>query len=392
MTRYVLSLLLAIALTSCSIELTGATPVATVPAGSGRVGSPVPSATAPRTTNPATGNPPAATPGLTPLASGGFQVPITWGDLGLTGKIVVTAGTQGVDQLDLATGEVTGLFRTANPEMSWVIGQSVSPDGQLMVMAYAPPPAAGQVQTGYTDLVIVPMDGSAEPVPLVERADPDEDFIWPKWSPDGMYVYYVHITPPDPSSFLSHFVVTRIAFPDGQPEPIADNAIWPRPSPDGSSLTYVVYDPVNAAQSLHISNADGSEPRHIELPPSFVSIDSPMFTPDGEWILFSGITTGLSAEPSPSWLDRLFGVEPAFANGAPADWWRVPVSGGDPQKLTSILDLGMYGTFSPDGRHVAFSSYSGLFVMNPDGTNIVRLLGIENIPGTIGQATLDWLP
>jgi Tol biopolymer transport system component len=319
-------------------------------------------------------------------------VPVTWGDLGLTGKIVITAGTQGVDQLDLTTGEVTAMFRTPNPGLSWVIGQSLSPDGRLMVMAYAPPPPAGKTQTGYTDLVIVPTDGSAEPQPLVERADPDEDFIWPAWSPDGEFVYFVHITPPEQNSYLSHFVIERLAYPDGQPEMIADNAIWPRLSSDGSKLTYVVFDPVSAAQSLYVSDPDGRDPRHIELPGSIISIDSPMFTPDGDWIMFSGITQGLSGAPAPSFLSRLLKPQPAFANGAPADWWRVPVSGGTPEKLTNILDLGMYGTFSPDGAHVAYSSYTGLFVMNLDGTNVVELLGIENIPGTIGQATINWLP
>jgi Tol biopolymer transport system component len=391
MFKHALTILLALALSGCSIEVTGITPAPTTSGEAGALRSPIPSTTALR---PQVGlaTPTGETAVFEPDSTGGFTVPMTWSASSLSGKIVFTAGTQGVDQLDLSNGHVSRLFRTPDPDMSWVIGQSVSPDGKKMVMAYAPPPPAGKTQTGYTDLVIVSTDGSGEPEPLIVRSDPDEDFIWPTWSPDGMYVYYVHISPPVKNSFLSHFVIERIAFPDGQPETIADNAIWPRLSPDGSKVVYVVYDTVTAAQSLHTANADGSGANLISLPSSFISIDSPMFSPDEKWILFSGITQGLSDVPSPSWLDRLFGVQPAFANGAPADWWRVPAEGGTPEKLTSILDLGMYGTFSPDGTHVAYSSYTGLFVMNPDGTNIVRLIGIENIPGTIGQATVDWLP
>jgi Tol biopolymer transport system component len=391
MAKHILTLLLALALSACSIEVTGITPAPTVGSASTSIGSAIPSAPAlPGPTGPA---PTVVQPAVvSPDSTEGFTVPITWGSLGLTGKIVFTAGTQGVDQLDLATGQVSRLFRTPDPDMSWVIGQSISADGQYMVMAYAPPPPSGQTQTGYTDLVIVPTDGSSDPEPLAERSGPDEDFIWPTWSPDGKYVYYVHISPPEQDSFLSHFVIERLAYPDGQPEAIADNAIWPRLSPDGSKIVYVVYDTVTAAQSLHTAKADGSNATLISLPSAFISIDSPMFSPDEEWIYFSGITQGLSDVPSPSWLDRLFGVQPAFANGAPADWWKVPAGGGTPEKLTSILDLGMYGTFSPDGKHIAYSSYTGLFAMNPDGTNIVQLIGIENIPGTIGQATVDWLP
>jgi Tol biopolymer transport system component len=392
MIKHAYPILLALALTACSIEVTGITPAATVPGAPSSLESPVPSTTALHTAATNAGTPGVEPTGLPPDSTGGFVIPVTWGDLGLSGKIVFTAGRQGVDELDLSTGQVTRMFRTPDPEMSWVIGQSVSPDGREMVMAFAPPPPPGQTQTGYTDLVIVPTDGSAEPEPLVERKDPDEDFIWPTWSPDGKFVYYVHISPPEENSFLSHFVIERLPYPDRQPEAIVENAIWPRLSSDGSRLAYVVYDTVTAAQSLYTANADGTDARHIELPSSFISIDSPMFSPDNEWILFSGITQGFSDAPSPSWLDRLLGVQAAFANGAPADWWRIPVDGGNPEKLTSILDLGMYGTFAPDGRHVAYSSYTGLFVMNPDGSDIVQLLGIENIPGTIGQATVDWLP
>lgn len=387
MKRLLLSIAILLCLSSCSIEVAATSPAATAPANTA-----VPSATAPGPVRQGASSPVPQVPGATSGSGEGFVVPVTWGDLGLTGRIVITAGTQGVDQLDLATGEVIGLFKPPDPEMSWVIGQSVSPDGGLMVMAYAPPPPSGKTQTGYTDLVIVPMDGSSDPQPLVERSDPDEDFIWPAWTPDGEYVYFVHITPPEQNSYLSHFVIERLKFPDGQLEMIADNAIWPRLSSDGSKLTYVMFDPVSAAQSLYVAEPDGSDARHIELPGSLISIDSPMFTPNGDWIMFSGITQGLSLAPPPSLLDRLLYAQPASANGAPADWFRVPVSGGPPEKLTNILDLGMYGTFSPDGGHVAYSSYTGLFVMNPDGTNIIELLGIESIPGAIGQATVNWLP
>ncbi|MEK7327154.1 MAG: hypothetical protein AAB217_18070, partial [Chloroflexota bacterium] len=82
-----------------------------------------------------------------------------WAGLNLTGQLVFTQGVDGIEKLDLATGQRETLFKP--PEDAWLTSASVSPDGAQIVLAYAPPPPEGQIQFGYTGLYQMPADGSA---------------------------------------------------------------------------------------------------------------------------------------------------------------------------------------------------------------------------------------
>ena len=129
------------------------------------------------------------------------------------------------------------------------------------------------------------------------------------------------------------------------------------------------------------------------MPPgSFQSIDAPVFSPDGQFIYFSG-TGGYSPSSSTwlwpdhrTWLDRLTGVQPAYANGLPSEWWRLPIVGGDPTRLSNIQAAGLSGAFSPDGQFFAFISYSGMAMMSADGANLTWI----DVGATLGNVI--WLP
>jgi hypothetical protein len=315
---------------------------------------------------------------------------VTWADLQLSGHIIFTAGTQGVDQLDLASGAVTSLFQPADPQTSWALAQTVAPDGRQMIVAYAPPPEQGQIQFGYTHLYRLAMNGPQALEPLIPAANSKEAYFDPTWSPDGKFVYYTRLVDSATLSETATYQIERLSFPGGQPEAVVDNAFWPRLSADGSALVYVTFDPLKPANQLYVASADGQNPRHIDLPAQFQAVDSPFFSLDGDFIYFSAISTYNPAQAS--WLDRLLGVQTAFADGSPADWWRVPAAGGPPQLVAEVLDTGMYGVPAPDGRHIAYISGSGLYVMNLDGRALTALVSIENIPGSIGSASVDWLP
>jgi Tol biopolymer transport system component len=75
------------------------------------------------------------------------------------------------------------------------------------------------------------------------------------------------------------------------------------------------------------------------------------------------------------------------AHSVPSDWWVVPVAGGDPQRLTKIQTINLFASISPDRRHIASLSGEGLFVMDPDGSNLTRLLLDSSMHGTIA-----WIP
>jgi hypothetical protein len=316
-----------------------------------------------------------------------FAVPVTWTALHLSGKLVFTAGTAGIAQLDLGSGQATLLFRPADPQNAYVTAQSVSPDGKTLVMAYAPPPKDNAMQLGYTGLFLLPIDGSKPPEPLLEHIAQKETYSNPTWSPDGQFLYFVHYSTGSGTGQVIN-EIERMNLATRQVNAIVKNALWPRLSPDGTQLVYVRVDP-SGVNTLFVAAPDGQQARQIALPTWFQFVDSPMLSPDNQTLLFSGATP--SPTPSPSSLDRFWSVPVAWADGGPANWWTLPTQGGQPVQLTHVQDTGLYGSFSPDGRHVAYLSGSGLFVMAADGQGLVALMSPGVFPGAIWFGTLEWL-
>lgn len=415
MLRRLAGLALVISLGACSIDVSGVTPAPTraqpptnalaVPSlGAPTVGvtpTLAPAATLGAATPPPSptaavagaGTPaPAATASARPAQPQPtpFSVPVTWADQHLTGKLIFTAGTEGVLQFDLATGQVTSLFAPPDAINSWVVAAAVAEKAPQSVIAYAPPPVGGALQFGYTWLYSLPQAGGT-PQALFRQAQDKESYFDPTWSPDGHWLYYVHLTTPVTQTDTSRFDIERVSLPGGQPAVAVRDAFWPRVAPDGQRLAFVHYNYQDGSQSLYVGNLDGTQERRILLPSAFQSTDSPMFSPDSKNLIFSGITDG-TLSPALSWLDRLLGVRTAYADGSPADWWTVPVAGGAPRQLTHVNDSSMYGAFAPDGQHIAYISASGLFVMKPDGAKIIQLLGTAALPGSVGTATVAWMP
>ncbi len=288
--------------------------------------------------------------------------------------------------LNLADGEVAADWRP--PDNAWLANMALSPDGSQLAVAYAPPPADGRPQPGYTGIYLLPGNCLTETCPnavpeaLVPQAGL-ESSITPVWSPDGKFVYFVHIsTPPDTNS--PEFDLERIPAEGGEAELLVDHAIWPRPAPDGGKLAYVAYDPPNGINDLYLAGPDGRQAVPLLPPETFVSVDAPQFTPDGQMIYFSA--TGVGPQglfPPPgarlTWWDRLLGVEVAEANGAPSEWWRMPAAGGQPQRLTQIATAGLSGGFSPDGQSMAFISYRGLGLLSVDSAQVTWLLPVTTL-------------
>jgi Tol biopolymer transport system component len=70
----------------------------------------------------------------------------------------------------------------------------------------------------------------------------------------------------------------------------------------------------------------------------------------------------------------------------PSDWWRVDLATGKIKSLTHIGDTGLYGDFSPDGQHIAFVAATGLYLMNPDGSNLTQIMNYGP------EGTVSWTP
>jgi Tol biopolymer transport system component len=325
-------------------------------------------------------------------------IPVTWGDLHLSGTLVYMNSIQttstpimSIQAIDLATGVITTIFQAE--QGGWIDFMSVSPDANRLVMAYLPPrgsdlsPNAGQ-QALYT----LPLDGSQPPKLLFPPPSNGYQYYQPTWSPDGRYVYFSYVdysAPPRVAGqHFSFYELSRVAYPGGQPEKLVDEGFWPRLSKDGARLAYVTVNPVDGSNKLFVANPDGSGAYEVPLTGLYVPpiIDAPFFTPDGQTLLYSAISPTQSSRPN--WIEKLLGILVASAHTVPSDWWSVPIGGGAPTQLTHIAAVGLFASLSPDENTIASYSGTGIFVMNPDGTGLTMV--IPDMGGLAG--TLSWIP
>jgi Tol biopolymer transport system component len=102
-------------------------------------------------------------------------------------------------------------------------------------------------------------------------------------------------------------------------------------SPDGKWLAIMNREKVGF---LRIMPAAGGEPRDLYRFKEEDILIGIRWAPDGKYILF----------------------EQKQANEKKYSWWRIPMEGGEPQKLGLEWDSVFYTSFHPDGRHIVFSS------------------------------------
>ena len=328
----------------------------------------------------------------TPTSAFGFStVPSTEFDLqvlpnmpeNLQGRmlflITLDDGLQAFGAFDLNTREVSTLFIA--PPKAWLLAQSYSLHSNEILLSYAPPPAEGKVSYGYTDLYLLKPDGSLTPV--LQRADDIEAYFGAFFSPAGDMIYYSHFLADSTAQSGFRYHVNRFGYPGGSPEVVVEDAFWERLSPDGSKLAYVTFDG-REFDELFVANADGSDPVRVLDPDEFPTVDAPFFSPDNQFLYFSAVSE--STTPL-TWWEKLIGVRIAFAHAVPSDFWQVSLTDGTVKQITHLQDQGMYGTFSPDGTLIAFTSSTGLYVMNPDGNDLVQVIESNSLYGT-----LDWIP
>ena len=322
------------------------------------------------------------------------QVPVTWGDLNLKGKLVYINGSVTNDVfslqiqvLNLVTGEVRTIFDA--PKYSWIYYVTVSPDNTQVLMTYSPPPADNEPPD--QNIYIMPLDGSQPPKLLFTPPAKEDDYVEVEWSPDGKYIYFTHVNfqiTPQPDQIYPLYEIYRMTFPDGKPERVAEKAFWPRVSSDSSHIAYISVDLFLRENKIYIADSNGKNPHEVVLKGQQIPEvkDAPIFTPDGQTLLFSAPVPAQAYQPN--WMDKLMGVRVAKAHNVPSDWFSVPVTGGDITQLTNIQTTNLFASFAPDGKHIASHSTSGIFVMKPDGSELTMLIpNPQAVPGTV-----TWIP
>ncbi|HMK07984.1 MAG TPA: hypothetical protein VK449_03035 [Anaerolineales bacterium] len=348
----------------------------------------MPSATAPGAIS--SGNPAGPTPLPLPPSLPQNHRPFSGRLVIITYDPQQTSASPYIAAIDLAQNTLTPLW--VAPQGGWIGDMALSNDGGELALVYSPP--TSPLASGYPGIFLLPgrcLNGDCDgvsPAPLVPPVE-GESFFAPSWSPDGTWVYFTHVTL-SAATNSPEYNIERVPAAGGQPERVVSLATWPQLSPDGRTLAFVAFDFAQNLNDLFLAAPDGTGAFPLLPIGTFQSVDAPVFSPDGQEIYFSatGPGPGQSSSPPPlrlSWLERLMGVQVAFANGAPSDWWRIPTAGGEPTQLTDIGGVGLSGAFSPDGQEFATISYSGAGIMRPDGTDLVWIYGGAAIGSVIWQ-------
>jgi hypothetical protein len=163
------------------------------------------------------------------------------------------------------------------------------------------------------------------------------------------------------------------------------NPVW---SPDGSRIAFVRVaapsdDPMTADDDIWVANADGSDAHPFAIGPSWQWF--PRWSPDGAWIEYTDEAVGgpwISSGP----VGPDVGQGPqgpvfpgANAAGLPeAELMRMRVGGsGPPERITNVAGDDRSGSWSPDGRRIAFDSTrdgnTEIYTVGVDGGNSTRL-------------------
>ena len=240
---------------------------------------------------------------------------------------------------------------------------------------------------GISNIYISDYDGANQTRVTVTRALD----ITPAWSPDGKAIAY--------TSYRTGFqdILVSYIFEGRRTNPTAGNSekqnFLPAWSPDGSKLAFTSNRDGNS--EIYVVNRDGSGLRRLTNHPN---IDvTPTWSPTGNQIAFTSDRTGspqiwvMNADGSqlhkitnelkcdrPTWsVSPNNEIAYASQTGAGFDIKVYEVASGVTRTITDGIGSNESPAFSPNGRHIAFTSTRAgkeqIFIIDRDGKNLRQI-------------------
>ncbi len=220
----------------------------------------------------------------------------------------------------------------------------------------------------------------------------------PAWAPDGRSIGYTSWLSGFPDVVVSHLYEGRMTRPaDGNTE---DHNFLPAFSPDGTRIAFMSNR--NGNNDIYVANVDGSGA--VVQITNHPAIDySPTWSPNGQQIAFGSDRTGslqiyvVGADGTglrrltyetycdrPTWSPAPFN-EIAFSSktGPGHDIKVLDLATNDVRQLTFGLGSNESPSYSPNGRHIAFSSTRGsglkqIYTIGRDGNGLRRVTSTGN--------------
>jgi Tol biopolymer transport system component/DNA-binding winged helix-turn-helix (wHTH) protein len=325
---------------------------------------------------------------------------------------------------------------------------SLSPDGQHLAFVWNG--GAGPYFSLYVKIV-----GTEESLRLTKQSSIDFN---PVWSPDGRYIAFCRILRGETGIYIipatggAERRVRETLWEEQEFYQVLADANRLSWSPDGKLLAYSDRAAGNERVSIFLLSLDSLEVRKLTSPPRSRGASNPSFSPDGQTLAFTRVLQAfplIYTVPVSAGGERLLisddtdhwgltwtadGSDIVFANAGwpvnPGWLWKVPVSGGEPErlpfgedgiepsirgdrlvyvrqtanlniwrrKLGSLLSAGPPDKFisstrmesgpqfSPDGSKIVFeSTRSGAYevwMCRSDGGGLVQLTHFNSVSGT----------
>lgn len=240
--------------------------------------------------------------------------------------------------------------------------------------------------------------GQDEPVQITFA--PEDDRI-PVWSPDGKYIAFCRVHPV--TSGPNQYDIYVIPVVGGKERKIAEGEMGVSWSPDGEMLA--VAGVRGDSSGIFVQSAATGERRRLTDPHShFDSL--PVFSPDGQWIVFTRDFGFSSREifviPASGGTAKqlTFDREPTYGAAWTSDsreivfssnrgvggesLWRIPATGGVPRRVTATLQGAFYPAISRQGNRLVYTeSFKDTNIYAYDGPGFGSALNRTD-PGRFG--------
>ena len=248
----------------------------------------------------------------------------------------------------------SGVRQLTDPSTQRNLDPAWSPDGRKIAFSGFQHCVFGVPGRCTSEIFLMNADGSGV-TRLTNR--PDSGSYSPTWSPDGRRIAFQSTAFGFPGfSIQAVDIYAMDADGSNQVRLTADPAfdLAPAWSPDGSRIAFSSRR--DGDEELYVMNADGSNPQRLSHNPGLDQ--QPTWSPDGTRIAF---TSDRDADPAIDGRD-IYAMNAADGQGV--------------VRLTNDPAYDAGPAWSPDGLRIAFASGrdgSGLFIMNADGSGVVRI-------------------